>query len=586
MTSDPKAVRELLQELLHADADASQLLQYLVELQYRFQHVPPTAIDELSESLQLSRGHIESVISFYTFLETEPSRYRLLFSDNITDQFLGNRDLYQQLATIVSASEGISIGFTSCTGLCDQGPAMLVNGRAIKRLDSQRINQIGELVLAGNPVDQWPDEWFEIDQRVQRKDIQLEQEYRRGDAIKQALANDPQISLQRLQRSGLRGRGGAGFAVADKWKFCMQNDENTRYVVCNADEGEPGTFKDRVLLAGYADEVIEGMTICGRIIGAQKGLIYLRAEYRFLLEQLNETLQARREQGLLGIAIGGQRGFDFDIEIHLGAGAYICGEESALIESLEGKRGLPRIRPPFPVNSGYLGKPTVVNNVETYWSVNAIFSQQDEDWFARKGTEKSAGTRLLSISGDCAKPGVYEFPFGISIEEILAACGGSKAQAIQMAGAAGHLVLAGDFQRQMSFEDLPTGGSFIVIGAERDLLDVIANFTAFFKHESCGFCTPCRVGTVMIDSIVQRFVQGKGSRADLKQLETIHELMVENSFCGLGKTASTALSDFIQCCPQRIESTFVEQGDNPVFDLKQAVSEYEQIIRQGVEGMK
>lgn len=586
MKSDPKAVRELLQDLLHSGADASQLLQYLVELQYRFQYIPQIAIDELSQSLKLSHGYIESVISFYTFLEIDPGRYRLLFSDNITDQFSGNRDLQQQLMALVGDTEGVSVGFTSCTGLCDQGPAMLANGRAINHLDSSRIRQIAELVLAGQSVDQWPAQWFKIDQPVRRKDIQLQQPYEKGRSIKQVLADGVQTSLRRLQRSGLRGRGGAGFATVDKWRICMQNDEKTRYVVCNADEGEPGTFKDRVLLAEYADEVIEGMTVCAHIVGAQKGFIYLRAEYRFLLDQLNETLQSRREQGLLGRAIGGEDGFDFDIDIHLGAGAYICGEESALIESMEGKRGLPRVRPPFPVNVGYLGKPTVVNNVETYWSVNAILSQQDEAWFTQCGTEKSAGTRLLSISGDCTKPGVYEFPFGVSIEEILVACGGSQAQAIQMAGAAGRLILAGDFQRQLSFEDLPTGGSFMVIGAERDLLDVIANFAAFFKHESCGFCTPCRVGTVMIDSIVQRFVQGKGSRADLAQLETIRELMVGNSFCGLGKTASTALSDFMQCCPQRIESTFAELGDNPVFDLKQAVSEYEQIIQQGVEGMK
>ncbi|MCK4709378.1 MAG: NADP oxidoreductase, partial [Gammaproteobacteria bacterium] len=340
--------------------------------------------------------------------------------------------------------------------------------------------------------------------------------------------------------SGLRGRGGAGFETAKKWRYCRESKDAERYVVCNADEGEPGTFKDRILLTSSAHSVIEGMTVCAYVIGAQKGFIYLRGEYLYLLEHLKEVLIQRRQSGLLGQQIKGKKNFNFDIEIHLGAGAYICGEESALIESLEGKRGIPRIRPPFPVNEGYKNKPTVVNNVETFWSVSRILLK-GADWFKQAGTEESTGTRLLSISGDCARPGIYEYPFGITLNKILTDCGGSEAQAVQMAGAAGTMVLAKDFDRKMSFEDLSTGGSFMVIGPQRNLMDVLQNFADFFKHESCGFCTPCRVGTVQIADIIQRFSKGQGCHADIAHLQEVSKLMMISSFCGLGCSAPTSI---------------------------------------------
>ena len=289
-------------------------------------------------------------------------------------------------------------------------------------------------------------------------------------------------------------------------------------------------------------------------------------------------LEQRRQQGLLGPGILGARDFNFDIEIHLGAGAYICGEESALIESLEGKRGIPRIRPPFPVVSGYQNQPTVVNNVETFWSVSLIMNQ-GSDWFHQSGSEQSSGTRLLSISGDCERPGIYEFAFGTTLLEILEVCGGSQAQAVQMAGAAGNLVLATDFTRKMSYEDLSTGGSFMVIGSERNLLDVLANFSEFFRHESCGFCTPCRVGTSLIADIIKRFQQGKASTQDKRQLFEIGGLMKRSSFCGLGATASTAIIDALESSPQIFDNAIDSTDQNPVFDLQQAVSEFRRITQ-------
>ena len=293
--------------------------------------------------------------------------------------------------------------------------------------------------------------------------------------------------------AGLKGRGGAGFPTGMKWNFCAAEKSDQKYIICNADEGEPGTFKDRVILRDFPDLVFEGMTIGGRAIGASMGIVYLRAEYAYLRAHLNEVIKRRREAGLLGKNVGGVEGFDFDIVVARGAGAYVCGEETALIESLEGFRGEPRNRPPFPAVAGFLNHPTVVNNVETLASVACIFAK-GTDWFKGFGTDKSTGYKLFSISGDCDKPGVYEFPWGITVADLLKEVGGAGAKAVQIGGASGVCVAAKDFERRLAFEDIPTGGSVMVIGQQRDMLDVAENFLEFFVEESCGQCTPCRLG--------------------------------------------------------------------------------------------
>ncbi len=562
--------------------DASLLLQHLLKIQAQYLYIPPTAISVLQQTLSLTYSEISAVIEFYSFLSATPlGAYHILISDNITDRYLGNQRLYQQLTQALDDA-AVSIELTSCTGLCDQGPGMLVNGQAINRVDHTRLQEIVALIKQHTPVAQWPAHLFAIEDNIRRKDIQLDAVTKPGAAIAYALQQGAEHCLHILQESGLRGRGGAGFSTASKWRLCAQTESSMRYVVCNADEGEPGTFKDRVLLTRYAHEVIEGMTACAAVIGASQGLVYLRGEYAYLEAHLQQVLQQRREQGLLGKAILGKAGFDFDIDIHLGAGAYICGEESALIESLEGKRGIPRIRPPFPVVSGYKNKPTVVNNVESLWSVCHIL-QHGSDWFTQVGTQASRGTRLLSISGDCQQPGIYEFPFGVTLTQILAECGGEDAMAVQMAGAAGTTVLAKDFQRRMCYDDLSTGGSFMVMGAQRSLLDMLVNFAGFFKHESCGFCTPCRVGSSLLNDLLQGFKQGKATQADTRQLKTIAELMRQSSFCGLGTSAPTALLNALQQSPEIFDQVIDAREEGRQFDLQAAVMEYQHIVQSNAE---
>ena len=281
--------------------------------------------------------------------------------------------------------------------------------------------------------------------------------------------------LRTIDRSGLRGRGGAGFPTSLKWELAAKSPGDKKYVVCNADEGEPGTFKDRVILADYADLVFEGMTIAARILGAKQGIMYLRAEYTYLCPHLEAVLEQRRQRNQLGRDIGGESGFDFDIQIAMGSGAYVCGEETALTESLEGQRGEPRNRPPFPIDTGYLGHPTIVNNVETFAWVTCILAKGPE-WFKGQGTAKSSGAKLFSVSGDCDRPGVYEFPMGITVTELLLEVGGQNAKAVQIGGAAGQCVPAAQFDRTVAYEDIPTGGSVIVFGPQRDMLDIARQF--------------------------------------------------------------------------------------------------------------
>ena len=358
--------------------------------------------------------------------------------------------------------------------------------------------------------------------------------------------------------------------------MCRKVPAQQRYVVCNADEGEPGTFKDRILLQDYADLLFEGMTVCALLIGAQKGFLYLRGEYRYLQEHLEKTLAERRRAGLLGCAILGLDDFDFDIEIQLGAGAYICGEESALIESLEGKRGIPRIRPPFPISNGYCDKPTVVDNVETLCAAAKI-ALRGSDRFIRAGTPESRGTKLISVSGDCSKPGVYEYAFGVRIQDILSDCGARDTQAVQVAGPAGHCIHPKEFNRQIAFEDLPTGGSFMVFDKARDLLQMVRNFTWFFAHESCGFCTPCRVGTALLRDLVNKVCSGHGTQLDLVEMQEIARVMQDASHCGLGHTATLTLTDTLKKFGETWEQRLKDVGFEPAFDLDGALEEAREI---------
>ena len=556
------------------------VIQILREVQEQEGWIAPAALSYIADSLGLPRARVEGVVGFYSFLHQEPvGHYRVLFSDNITDRMQGNQEFLSSLCEKLWVERGktsedglVSVDTTSCTGLCDQGPGLLVNGRAIPRASRQRIDAIGELILARQPLAAWPGELFDIADNIRREDMLLGSDLEPGAAIRAALARGAEATLAEVKTSRLRGRGGAGFATGLKWEACRNAQGTARFVVCNADEGEPGTFKDRVLLTRYADLVFEGMTVAAHAVGAKKGFLYLRGEYRYLLEAIEDTLARRRTANLLGAKICGTPGFDFDIAVHLGAGAYVCGEESALIESLEGKRGIPRNRPPYPVTHGYLQKPTVVNNVETFCAAAWVALHGGED-YCKSGTAKSTGTKLLSVSGDCARPGIYEYPFGVTVRQVLEDCGAVNVQAVQVGGPSGTCIDATEIDRRIAFEDLASAGAFMVFDETRDMFEVARNFAHFFAHESCGFCTPCRVGTAMLRNAMDKIHNGHGTQHDLNEIHKLNRLLQATAHCGLGHTACNPILDTFRRFRPAYERRLTSLDFEPAFDLDGALAE-------------
>ena len=559
--------------------DPTSLLQILREAQEALDWIAPETVEAVAAQLRVPIVRVQSVLQFYSFLYDKPrGRYRLLFSDNITDQMLGSLDLYEHMLKRLKLKHGevspdglASVDLTSCTGMCDQGPAMLVNNRAVTRLTARRVDEISDLIRARAPLREWPADYFRVDDNIRRADTLLGGSFEPGKALRAAIARGRQGMLDEMKRSNLRGRGGAGFPTGVKWETCRNAPGAEHYVVCNADEGEPGTFKDRVLLQTYAPRVFEGMAIAGFVAGAVRGFLYLRGEYQFLLAPLEAKLEAMRRARLLGASICGAPGFDFDIEIHLGAGAYVCGEESALIESLEGKPGRPRIRPPFPVTSGYLGKPTIVDNVETLCEATEV-ALRGGAAFAGEGTKRSTGTKILSVSGDCERPGLYEYPFGVRVSQVLKDSGAGDVAAVQVSGPSGVCLTPDEFRRHIAFEDVPTAGAFMIFGAHRDLFDVARNFSHFFAHESCGFCTPCRVGTALVRDVMDKIAAGRGTRYEINELMRLYELLRRTSHCGLGQSAVNAIHDTWQKFRPAYEKRLSWRDFSPTIDLEAALA--------------
>ena len=600
-------VTELLAPILERHRrDGTRLMQILREAQEALGWLAPETITEIAKGVGWPRAKVEGTACFYSFFHTEPrGKYRVLWSDNITDRMLGNRDLMQAMCKRLWLEPGrisedglVSVDTTSCTGMCDQGPAALVNFRAVTRMDAERVNQMADLIRAETPIAEWPAEWFRVEDNVRRADILLGNTLRPGEALKATVAREaetetaanarswregvhtdlhgPSAVLEEIKKSNLRGRGGAGFTTGIKWEACRHAPGEERYVVCNAVEGEPGTFKDRVLLTRQADLVFEGMTVAAYAIGAKTGYLYLRGEYRYLLDALNEVLSRRRDMNLLGADILGRPGFSFDIEVHLGAGAYICGEESALIESLEGKRGIPRSRPPFPVTHGFLGNPTIVNNVETF-AAAALVAAKGGDWYRAIGTSKSAGSKLLSVSGDVPRPGIYEYPFGVSVQQVLDDAGAANAQAVQVSGPSGVCVADNEFGRRIAFEDIPTAGAFMVFDHSRDMFEVARNFAQFFAHESCGFCTPCRVGTTLLKNLMDKIGAGHGTQYDINEILQLSKLLQTAAHCGLGHTAPNPLLDTLEKFRPAYERRLKSLTFQPAFDLDGALARARQM---------
>ncbi|MDN4521956.1 MULTISPECIES: NAD(P)H-dependent oxidoreductase subunit E [Mycolicibacterium] len=576
--------------------DGTRLLDILWDIQHLFGHIPDEHLPQVAAALNRTVLDIVETASFYHFFHTTPSgRHRIYLSNTVIAKMNGYQAVHDALELETGARFGgtdeagmFGLFETACIGLSDQEPAMLLDGVVFTRLTPGAVADIVAQLKAGrvaadivNPAGLPEDGIAYIDTLVEstvrtRGPVFFSGDVDHAMTLKRCLANTPEQTIDMISESGLRGFGGAGFRTGLKWRLCRAAPGEDKYVICNADEGEPGTFKDRALLTRSPKDVFLGMVIAAYSIGARDGILYLRAEYAYLARYLQRQLQELRDDGLLGADIGGLPGFDFDIRIQLGAGAYICGEESALIESCEGNRGTPRLKPPYPIQEGYLGKPTTVNNVETFAAASRVTAEGAE-WFRSMGTADSAGTRLLSVAGDCSAPGVYEVEWGITLDDVLAMVGAPDARAVQIGGPSGECVsVAVDGRRRIAYEDIPCNGAVTIFNATRDLLECVTDYTKFFADESCGICVPCRAGTVDLHDTMRRILAGNGTRQDLDDVAGRGALIRSTSRCGLGATAANPILTTLTKFPEMYQERLCAQADTllPAFDLDAALAGY------------
>ena len=579
------------------DRDPARLMDVLHTVQDELRCVDDEAIDRIAAGLGVPRVRVDGAVTFYSFFSKQPKgKIAIYLSRDIIDQLHGADAVAAALVDELKIAFGqttadglFSLDWTACIGMCDQGPAALVNDVVVTELTADSARRMvrdlrshgdpGKLVKRpGDGNNAHPLVRAMVKNNVRTPGPVVFGPINRGEAIRKTLGMTPMEVIRALKTARLRGRGGAGFPCGMKWEFTRAAAGARKFIFCNADEGEPGTFKDRVLLTELPDRIFAGMTIAGYAVGAREGIMYLRAEYRYLKPFLEEVLTKRRADGWLGSNIAGKEGFHFDIRIQMGAGAYICGEETALLSSAEGTRGDPKNRPPFPAQKGYLGCPTVINNCETLCCVTKI-QEEGAGTFSELGTEQSSGTKLLSVSGDCAKPGVYEVEFGTSLQRILALAGADKPQAVQVGGPSGRMIGPDEFDRVICFDDLATGGSVMVFDQSRNVLEIVGAFMEFFVEESCGYCTPCRVGNVILKDGLERVMAGRGEPDDLVQFEQVGAMMKACSRCGLGQTSWKPVVSSLQSFRPLYERLVCEDPDGfrRGFDLKEAVSRAERI---------
>ncbi len=576
--------------------DQTRLMDILIDVQSEHGYIPQETISEIANALNISHVDVEQTMSFYHFFSDTPTgKYAIYLNDSAVANMMGRarvKETLEQEAGIkfgqVTPDGQIGLFDTACIGMNDQEPAALINGHVFTNLTPFRVKEIVRDIKEGKPVEEMYTAAYGdgenrneliksvVQNNIRKKGPILSEDYTPGIVIWKKLPEmTPEQVIEEVKKSNIRGRGGAGFPTGLKWEFCRKAKGEKKYIFCNADEGEPGTFKDRVILTERPKLLFEGMVIAGYAVGATEGIVYVRHEYKYLKNYLENLLQGARDRNLLGKDIGGVKGVEFDIRSQCGAGAYVCGEESARIESAEGKRGEPRDRPPFPVEKGYLDHPTVVNNVETLCSAVKVLLNGGE-WYSNFGTKDSTGTKLLSISGDCKYPGVYEVEWGFSVNDMLEMVGTvpEEVQAVQVGGPSGSIIGPEEFNRTLCFADLATGGSLIIIGNQRDILnDIVLNFTEFFIEESCGSCSTCRNIPYLMKLKLEKILDARGVEKDITDLEEWGKIL-KVSRCGLGQTAGnpilTSIKNFRHLYDEKIQHG--KEFDSG-FDMSEAVRE-------------
>ncbi len=566
-------------------ANRVQLLDFLWKAQNEHGYIRPEDIQAAADALGISTIDVQGVVTFYHFLTLQP---RGQFTIYLNNSPVAESKGYERMKNAFEMATGTHINGvdpsgqfglfeTACIGLSDMEPSALINFHPFTNLNSLKVRDIiAQLKQGADPADicdEVPDHirYTPGDRTVLLRD------YKPGIALARLKETTPEAVLDEIKKSGLRGMGGAFFPTGIKWESCRKDPESPKFIFCNADEGEPGTFKDRVLLNNMPGLVLEGMVVAGYAVGSEEGVIYLRAEYKWMQDKIQHVIDHFRKMNLLGRNIMGIEGFNFDIRIQLGAGAYVCGEETAMLNSIEGKRGEPRNKRFFPTERGYMQKPTVINNVETFCCAARIV-QLGADHFLKAGTPKSPGTKLLSVSGDCRLPGIYEIPMGITVREVLDMCEADRPNFIQVSGPSGECLSMDEADRVFAEDDLNRGGSFMIFSRSRDILDILRNYNRFFKSESCGLCTPCRAGNFIIEKKLELFAAKLAQQSDVNDLHSWNEIMRMTCRCGLGKTAAGTLLMAQDKFPEYFE-TIIDQNPERLskgFSLKDAVREYDE----------
>jgi NADH-quinone oxidoreductase subunit F len=556
----------------------SALIPMMMYAQDEFGYVSDEMIAEIAKRLELRTVQVEETLAYYSMLRRKPvGKYHVQVCTNVACMLRGGYEILDQAKKRLeighkeTTKDGVfSLEEVECIGACTGAPAIQVNYDFYENLTTKQFDRIIEELDAGKrpapvPVtsgalhERDPQETVLISARwgipdSRKMDVYLQ--HGGYQALDKALHHmTPETIIEEVKKSNLRGRGGAGFPTGMKWSFVPKDSPKARYVICNADESEPGTCKDRPLMEMDPHQLIEGMIIAGRAIGAHRGFIYIRGEYRYVLDLVDEAIAEAYQRGYLGKNILGS-GFDYDLLSHTGAGAYECGEESALMESLEGKRGYPRIKPPFPAVVGLYGCPTVINNVETLSAVPAIVREGGEA-YANRGTPRNGGTRLLCVAGHVNKPGIYEIPLGMNMKKFIYETAGGipngrKLKAVIPGGSSCPLLAAEEIDLPMDYDAVAKAGSMlgsggmVVMDEDTCMVDMARRIMHFYAHESCGWCIPCREGTVWLRKMLERFHAGLGRSEDIDMVGELAKNMLGRTFCPLGDAAAMPTISIVQ----------------------------------------
>ena len=579
-------------ELFPLEPIRSSLLNRLWDLQNNNRYISDSDITHLAADLKISAVEVEGVVSFYHFFHRKPSgRFTIYIDDSIIARYKGYHRIVEAFeretgATLGSVDRTGTFGLftTPCVGLSDQAPAVLINFKPFTQLNVIKVKEIIQQLRHGVDLDQiYHPPVSNVYATIYSKNNIFFNAYTPGKAIRELTKFTSDDIINLLRDTHLSGRGGAFYPTWKKWEACRSYTADHKFIVCNADEGEPGTFKDRVLLQESPGLLIEGMIISGFTVNAQYGIIYLRGEYWWLHDQLQKTIDEFHKLGLLGKDIVGIKGFHFDVRIQMGAGAYVCGEETAMLESMEGNRGEPRTKWYYPVEKGYLSSPTIINNVETLCAAARIVELGVNE-YNKTGLPGSPGTKLISVSGDCKNPGVYEIPWGITVAELLELCGAINPYYIQVSGPSGECISINEKFRRISMldllglPDLRCGGSFMIFNKEREIIDILLNFASFFKKESCGICTPCRAGNFIIERKLEKLKNKLAGQSDIDDMISWGHIIKSSSRCGLGKTSCNSLVMAMQKFGDYFDKMIDKKEDSLIvsFNIDEAVADYEQ----------